>query len=146
MTASAQLCYQTRVSRVLKGIHRLRHTLIVGTGRCTSTVVPNCARLRHTRPIAVNRRLLTCIRVLSQSTSHLGSYHEHLGISPLNSKTVTNSAVYLSHRKVTIRLNFSTIARGSVSTVTSQSCVVRVLFSLTMIKTRLSHVDRSIVL
>lgn len=145
ITLSVHLALHGRVNRVGRGIHNLVNIVYGGTRRGGRAVVPNCARLRHTRPVAFTRRLVTCTTVLYESLNELRSARGEVGDYPLNSNTLTNAACPLSHRTITTRLNFSKVALGSLSNISSHSFYVRLTDTLSLVVIRLSEFSRRVV-
>lgn len=124
-----------RVLRILLGL----------VGRGIRACVPKFARLRGTRPVALTRRVKTCFRVFGHSESEVGSVCGEVGCYPLKTKTLTKAACPLSERCATRLLSFTKPALGDVSSMSSESCLVRLLSTVSAIVVRLDEFSRRIV-
>lgn len=146
MTATLGLCSMSTLRRLSDLATGITLTLDRGTRRRLRAVVPNCARLRHTRPVAFTRRLVTCARVFLESGSHLSSTgRQILRCVPLNDTTLTAAALPLSHTFATRTLKFGSFSQGDLSNMSSHSRSLRVLTSLSVVVIRVSHLTRRIV-
>lgn len=145
ITISVGLCLGGRIIGMGGLIMNLVGIVTSGTRGCDRAIVPNCARLRETRPVAFKRRLLTCNRVLLESISELRSYLGEVSRVPLNSYTLTNAACPVSEAVATRLLNFSEVAGGSLSNISSESCYVRFTSILSVVVIRLSEFSRRVV-
>ncbi len=146
ITISVELCLESRSRRIVTLVGNLVGTVCSITTLGGSAVLPKCARLRHTRPVAFTRRVLTCNVVLSHSVNEVRSTIGHVGLSPLNSYTLTNAACGASHCVATRGLKFSNVALGDVSNISSESFYIRLLSYFTALVVRLSHFSRRVVL
>lgn len=145
MTLSVGLCMESRVSRASRLMGGLLRTLRGVVRRGIRACVPNFARLRGTRPIALTRRMNTCFRVFMHSEDELTSVHGEVGAYPLNTNTLTKAACPLSERCATRLLNFSNPAEGDVSSMSSESCIVRLLSTFSAVVVRVDHFYRRVV-